>query len=198
MYKALMDTLRKFTEDSVDTGIADATSTVNYLDDSSKSWPVDAFTDLIIEITEGTGVGQITKISANTAARITFTTAFTTAPDATSWYRIALCKTITEIDTVTINLLLGKATTFTTSGPTIGNTSTTALAANANRKNATFVNDSDETIYLARGATAVMHQGPRLNANGGSFEINANNLYTGIVTGICASGGKVLCVEEGV
>lgn len=94
--------------------------------------------------------------------------------------------------------LLGKAATFTASGPTIANTSTTALAANADRKTATFVNDSNETIYLRRGATAVMNQAIRLNASGGSFEINANNLYTGIVTAICASGGKILCVEEGV
>jgi len=93
--------------------------------------------------------------------------------------------------------LLGKATSFTTSSVTVGNSSTTVLAANANRKGAVFVNDSDETIYLARGSTAVMNQGIRLNANGGSFEINATNLYTGVVSAICASGGKNLCVEEG-
>ena len=93
--------------------------------------------------------------------------------------------------------LLGKATSFTRSNVTVGNTSTTVLAANSDRKAAIFINDSDETIYLARGSTAAMNQGIRLNANGGSFEINATNLYTGVVTAICASGGKNLCIEEG-
>ena len=60
-----------------------------------------------------------------------------------------------------------------------------------------FVNDSDETIYLNLSGTAVMNEGIRLNANGGSYEINLNNLYTGAVTGICSSGTKNLTVVEG-
>jgi len=94
--------------------------------------------------------------------------------------------------------LLGKATSFTTSNVTVGNTSTLVLAANADRKVASFVNDSDETIYLSRGNAAELHKGIRLNANGGSFEISGVNLYTGNIYAICESGGKVLCVEEGV
>ena len=86
--KNLEQALRALVEASVDTGVADATSTVNYLDDSAKSWPIDAFKDLIVEITAGTGEGQIRKIDSNTATRITPVTAFTTAPDATSQYRI--------------------------------------------------------------------------------------------------------------
>lgn len=82
------DMLRSVVEASVDTGVADATSTVNFLDDAAKSWPVDAFVNLIVEITGGTGEGQIRKIASNTATRVTPVAAFDTAPDATSTYRI--------------------------------------------------------------------------------------------------------------
>ena len=82
--------MRSLVEVSVDTGIADATSTVNFLDDSSKSWPPSpgGFENLIVEITEGTGEGQFAKIASNTATRITFVVAMPVAPDATSKYRI--------------------------------------------------------------------------------------------------------------
>ncbi|MBA7481124.1 hypothetical protein ES707_16594 [subsurface metagenome] len=85
----------------------------------------------------------------------------------------------------------------TTTKVAIGAVSTVVLAANANRIYAEFVNDSDETIYLDESATAVMNEGIRLNAQGGSFEIGSTNLYTGAITAICASGGKNLTVTEG-
>ena len=83
--------------------------------------------------------------------------------------------------------------------PSIGATTTAALAANANRLYALFINDSNETIYLKLGAAAVLNQGIRLNASGGSYEISKllGNLYTGAVNGICTSGSKVLLVTEG-
>ena len=89
-FTKLKEALRTLTEASVDTGIADATSTVNYLDDSSKNWPPSpgGFEDLIVEITEGTGEGQFAKIASNTATRITFVVAMPVAPDSTSKYRI--------------------------------------------------------------------------------------------------------------
>jgi len=76
-------------------------------------------------------------------------------------------------------------------------TSTTALAASTSRRFALFVNDSDETIYLTLGATAVLNRGIRLNAGGGNYEINSTNLYTGVVSSICASGSKNLLVTSG-
>jgi len=79
----------------------------------------------------------------------------------------------------------------------VGSSSTTILAANTNRNFAVFVNDSDETLYLELSATAVMNEGIRLNANGGAYEINLENMYTGIVTGICSSGSKNITVTEG-
>ena len=70
----------------------------------------------------------------------------------------------------------------------INSTSTSVLSVNSTRFFASFVNDSDEVIYLNLGLVAVMSQEIRLNANGGSFEINETNLYIGPVSAICASG----------
>lgn len=86
--RVLEEVLRTITEASADTGIADDTSTVDFLDDTSKSWPVDAFVNLILEITEGSGAGQFAKIASNTATRLTFAVPMPLAPDATSCYRI--------------------------------------------------------------------------------------------------------------
>ena len=93
-----------------------------------------------------------------------------------------------------------KYTTPTHTAPSIGATTTEALASNANRLYALFINDSNEVIYLKLGAAAVLNQGIRLNANGGSYEMSKllGNLYTGAINGICASGGKTLLVLEGV
>ena len=86
--ETLRKALRTVLEASIDTGVADATSAVNHLDDSAKDWPVDAFVNLIVEITGGTGEGQIRKIASNTATSLVPVTDFTAAPDATSTYRI--------------------------------------------------------------------------------------------------------------
>jgi hypothetical protein len=90
--------------------------------------------------------------------------------------------------------------TVTHAAVTVGNTNTAALAANANRAYALFVNDSDEVIYLSLGGTAAANTGIRINANGGSYELGyaAGNLFVGAVNAICASGGKKLLVTEGV
>ena len=79
----------------------------------------------------------------------------------------------------------------------VGTGSTGVLDRNPNRKFATFVNDSDQTIYVFLGSPAVLNTGIRLNAFGGNYEINATNLFTGPVTAICLSGGKNLVVMEG-
>ena len=83
------------------------------------------------------------------------------------------------------------------SGVTVGAASTLVIAANPRRADAVFVNDSNEVIYLARGNAAVMNAGIRLNAAGGSYEINRNNLFLGVINAICASGDKNLTVSEG-
>jgi len=75
------------------------------------------------------------------------------------------------------------------------------LAANANRKYALLVNDSDAVIYIKLGAAAVANQGIRINAAGGNYEMSSllGNLYTGVINGIHAgAGNKALLMTEGV
>ena len=96
--------------------------------------------------------------------------------------------------------ILKDAITITHTHPTIGSTTTAALAANTSRRYALLENDSDEVIYVKIGAAAVLNQGIRINASGGSYEMSAEigNLNTGAINAICASGSKVLLVVEGV
>jgi hypothetical protein len=101
--------------------------------------------------------------------------------------------------TAVIGHIIRDATTITIahSVATSGVASTTALAANASRKYALIVNDSANAIYIFLGATAVLNQGIRLNANGGSYEINETNLYTGIITTITTVASQNVIVTEG-
>ena len=76
-------------------------------------------------------------------------------------------------------------------------TSTLVMEADSARTSAEFVNDSDVTIYLALGNDAALNQGIRLNAAGGAFEININNLFRGQVNAIHGGvGTKVLCAVQ--
>ena len=95
----------------------------------------------------------------------------------------------------------GVYTTPTHTAVTVTTASGAALAANAVRLYALLINDSDETIYLKLGATAVANEGIRLNANGGNYEMSKKlgNLYTGVINAIHGgTGSKKLLVLEGV
>lgn len=75
------------------------------------------------------------------------------------------------------------------------------LASSVARRYALFINDSDTVIYLKFGAAAVLNDGVRLSASGGSYEMSPmlGNLYTGAVNAIHGgSGNKVLLVTSGV
>ena len=93
---------------------------------------------------------------------------------------------------------VGEARTASHSAVTVGSSSTSALALNANRKAALFINDSDELMYLNIGGTAAANTGIRLEASGGKYEMSQElgNLSTAAVTSICASGSKNLIVTE--
>ena len=80
---------------------------------------------------------------------------------------------------------------------TVGAVSTEVLAANANRVDCDFTNDSSQVIYLARGNAAVIGSGIRINPKGGSYRIGTNNLFYGAINGICADGEANLCISEG-
>lgn len=78
--------------------------------------------------------------------------------------------------------------------------SSIVLLANSFRKEATFTNDSDTVIYLAKGDIATVNAGIRLNASGGKCIIEPDStgrIYIGPVAAIAAAaGGKVLCMTE--
>ena len=83
----------------------------------------------------------------------------------------------------------------------IGATSTAVLAANSKRVYLCLVNDSDEAIYVKFGLAAVLNEGHRLNAGGGSLVLTAGQgdsypVFCKSVNAICTSGSKNLCVVE--
>ena len=81
-------------EDTVDVSRQDAGTATSggtaTLTDTTKTWTVNAFTDAVVLITFGTGIGQIMKIASNTANTITLVNNWTTIPNGTSQYTIAL------------------------------------------------------------------------------------------------------------
>ena len=68
----------------------------------------------------------------------------------------------------------------------ISDISNVILGENPDRKSAKIINDSDKIIYISLADIAKMNKGIRLDANGGNYPINADNLYTGAVSGISA------------
>lgn len=68
-----------------DYGTASAGTTAR-LDDGTKGWDVNSYANKYVFVYDGTAAGQYSKIASNTATRLTFTTAFDTAPDNTSKY----------------------------------------------------------------------------------------------------------------
>jgi len=121
--------------------------------------------------------------------------------DGTNWVQIdkqvkLAANSGVDIGDVDVTSLPSVATATPTK-ISVGSSDTQILVANASRKFAVFVNDSDEVIYLSLSATAVINEGIRLNAHGGAYEINLMNLYTGEVAAICSSGTKNLTVTEG-
>lgn len=71
------------------------------------------------------------------------------------------------------------------------------LLANPRRKGATIVNDSAaNVIYLAKGDHAIVNTGIRLNAAGGSYEINGQNLWLGPISAACAAAAANITWTE--
>ena len=59
------------------------------------------------------------------------------------------------------------------------------VPANEHRADLKIVNDLDVVVYLARGNVAVVGDGMRLNANGGAFNMDTQDLFLGYITAIC-------------
>ena len=85
----------------------------------------------------------------------------------------------------------------TTVAVAAGPASTSALAANAQRKYVALVNDSSNVMYIHLDAVATPNAGIRLNADGGSLELYGDSLYYGIITFIGTAADNLL-ITEGV
>ena len=86
-------------------------------------------------------------------------------------------------------------TMSTVSFATVSTASTPILNASSGRVYAVFVNDGTVPIYLRLASgSAVADSGIRLNASGGSYEINPANLYVGAISAVTASGSAVLTI----
>lgn len=74
----------------LDSGTSSGSNSASVLNDTSKSWTVNAFAGKVVIITSSTGIGQIKKIASNTATALTLETGwtFTTVPANTSNYTI--------------------------------------------------------------------------------------------------------------
>ena len=75
-------------------------------------------------------------------------------------------------------------------------TSTLVLASNVGRVYAAIVNNSANSIWISLGAAAVANKGILLNANGGSYEINPNNMYVGNIYAIASSTTSTVTIVE--
>lgn len=74
-------------------------------------------------------------------------------------------------------------------------TSTLAVATSTSRTYLAIVNNSANTVYLGIGRPAVGSNGIRLNANGGSFEMDTGVLFTTAVNCIASSTSMLTVVE---
>jgi hypothetical protein len=72
---------------ATDSGTATA-GAASTLTDSGKSWTVNAFSEMVVEITGGTGSGQFRTITTNTATVLTVLPAWSTNPASGSTYSI--------------------------------------------------------------------------------------------------------------
>jgi hypothetical protein len=79
-----------------------------------------------------------------------------------------------------------------------GAVSNIILAENVERLGADIVNVSNpsEMISLGLGQPAVLGSGKTLTARGSVYHIGTDNLYTGDIYGISASGTAALSVSE--
>lgn len=72
---------------SIDYGLA-TSGTANTIADTGKSWDTNTYTNYLVCIIGGTGIGQTRLITSNTATELTVDTAWSVNPDATSYYEI--------------------------------------------------------------------------------------------------------------
>lgn len=78
-----------------DSGTATGTQTATTLQDTTQSWAVNVYQDMVVNITGGTGAGQARLIASNTSDTLTISGTWGTTPDGTSTYEIVINNRLT-------------------------------------------------------------------------------------------------------
>lgn len=86
--------------------------------------------------------------------------------------------------------------TTTVSSSTVTTASTLLMATSSDISYRAIVVDGATDVYLGVGVPAVSGKGIRLNANGGAYEINKDNLFTGAIYGISSASVNVTTLEK--
>jgi hypothetical protein len=108
----------------------------------------------------------------------------------------------TKVNSIPVTLPSDASIPINTGTPTetavsVGTGNTSVLAANANRKFLSLINDSNNTIYVTlSGTNAALNTGIRLNANGGAILLD-RYVPTAAVKAIATAASSNLLVEEG-
>jgi hypothetical protein len=148
--------------------------------------------DIIVESSVADGANVALGAKADAAA---------TVANATPFSAIALLKGLWNklAGTLTVEVT-GSIVLDNKAAVAVGVATTEILPANANRKYACIINNSDTVVYLGTGEAAVLTQGIRINPNGGSYEMCAanGNLTIGAINGISSAAGKNVLPSEGV
>lgn len=79
---------------------------------------------------------------------------------------------------------------------TLSTTQGEVLGPNPARTYSLLINNGTDIIYLGMGIPAVSGRGIRLNASGGSYEINLTNPFFGRIYAIAAAGTPDLLIQE--
>lgn len=106
-----------------------------------------------------------------------------------------LSKNLTSLGSINdsqANLFL---TVATSSGMIVTTSSSLVTASSTSRSYYVIVNDGSNTVYLQfNDKDATVGSGLRLNAGGGSYEINPDNLYRGAIRAIASGGSSNITV----
>jgi hypothetical protein len=100
---------------------------------------------------------------------------------------------------INVTGLVSTKTALTPSSPsaaTVGTSSGSAVAADADRTGLVLINTSNAIISLGLGAAAVLNSGITLNPNGGTFVMDEFTFTTAQVFAIAAAASSNLAIQE--
>lgn len=149
-------------------GVA-TSGTSSSLVNTAKTWTVNQWSNYVVRITNGTGVGQVRYISSNTADTLTVSANWTINPDATSVYAIEANDDYIYLmgnGIVTMYRYNITANTWTTLAPVVARAGAPLLAMSGNwvgkSTNTTWADESNiqdgRYIYSFRGSSTSLHR----------------------------------------